>query len=188
MKKTTSLEEMFLFRLIKVIYSLALIAGIFLVAVFGWYSKPEKYTTTENSFITCSDGKKYSLSTVSVYPLSSEKKLDTYDTERASEFCTKNIGYEVFSKSKNETQTITYSQLPFYGLSSSQYTDAGKFTYNLIPAEHVRGSWQTALLWWIGGFLGVYVVLNLTKETLIYIFFGRSFQWDWLKKIFNFLK
>jgi hypothetical protein len=60
--------------------------------------------------------------------------------------------------------------------------------WDFIPYKNVYynyqvGSWWTVLLIWILGIPAVYVVLNLLRETLIYIFFGRPFTFLWLAKL-----
>jgi len=155
-------EEKFLFRLVKVVYVLALLVSIFLVAVEGWYSRPISYVDDDKSTLSCDNGRRYTLSSVRIYIYSTTEggTLDASDDRHAKVIC----AYGIVDDS------ITRYNLP----STNNY----KVNY----VYSVRGSWQSALLWWIGGFLGVYIVLNLMREALNYIFVGRPFQLDWLRK------
>lgn len=105
--------------------------------------------------------------------------------QEAADFCGRMYEYKVFSKSANKVITVKREGLFLFDLDESKFPEAQKYTYSFVENEKTRGSWQTVILWGVGGTLGVYVVLNLIRETLVYIFFGRKFQWEWLKKIFG---
>lgn len=179
-----NLEQKFTFRLVKVAYILALFCGIVFVGLIGWSEKPYNAVDNAKSTITCNGGKSYSFNSVGIYPIGGATTLDSFDNEEAGKFCMEHYTYSYTQNSNpNKQLTATFSQLPSLGLSASQYPVASWFTYSM--SHYVQGSWTNVILWLVIGFLVVYIVLNIIRETLNYIFFGRHFQWDWLVKLWN---
>lgn len=158
------LEQKFLFRAIKVAYILALLFGLFIVGALGWGEKPTTYIDGKKTTINCTNGKNYATNDLDIYLWEKETQLDTYDDRKAKIVCTYGVKEDYGTK---------------YNLPST-----ANYTVNYV--ESVRGDWFTAILWWGIGFVVVYAGLNLIRETLIYMFFGRPFTFDWLVKLIDF--
>lgn len=48
------------------------------------------------------------------------------------------------------------------------------------------GKWIN-LVWLMISISAIYIILNLFRESIIYIIYGRKFIWDWLIKLINLL-
>lgn len=169
--KNMYLEGNIFYRLIKVAYIFTLLLGIVLIGVFGWESKPESYVDSSKSYITCNNnnyndfqtrGKTYTLDAIEAYSIYAGYLSNT-DVIKAKVVCAYDVKW-------NYSYT---NDIPNYQ------------NYQLTIINSVRGDWRYVFIWWIVGFCVVYIVLNLIRETLIYIFFGRPFQWEWLARMTN---
>lgn len=158
------LEKKFLYRIVKVNYVLAFIFFGFIVFIVGWNSKPEEYIDEDKSHLTCTNGKKYALNSSKIYLFSSDSELSEYDDERARKVCAYAIVDDYLNK---------------YKTPESQ-------NYQVTLVNSIRGSWGSAVMWWTLGLGGVYIVLNLIKETLLYVFLGKKFSWRWLQDSISF--
>jgi len=72
--------------------------------------------------------------------------------------------------------------------ASTLCSNSGWSTYYLDIVENTYGSWFRSVLWWSLGIIGSYIFLNLIRETLNYLFLGKSFDWEWVMEIREFLK
>jgi len=178
----TDLEQKFLFRLIKVLYILALFLGIAFFGIIGWQQIPTKYVDISKSYVSCPNGKQYLMSAFSIY---SQYYINPKDDLAIKRACVDNV-VQIRNKTTGETKEINVSDLSLYGIDES--TKLADIKYNTVYVESISGSWTSAILWWGLGYLGIYIVLNIIRETLNYIFFGRVFQLDWLAKIITFAK
>lgn len=154
----TNIEDKLLYRLVKVAYIIVLLIGILIVGAIGWSSKPETYIDSDKSSLSCDNGKKYTLDSLGIYLITDDTRLDTYDDRRAKIACTYGV----------KDDYITQYKLPSVA------------NYQVNYVNSIRGSWKSALFWWLLGFLGAYITLNLIRETLNYILFGKPFDWLWL--------
>lgn len=158
----TNLEDKLLYRLVKVIYIIVfLLSG--LIAIFiGWESRPQPEVDDEKSRIACDNGKNYKLSANRIYVYSVDTtSLSNYQDEEARKLC-------------------QYGVLNDYSTSYRNLATPTHQNYQLKIVEGTRGSWTNAILWWVLGIAGSYVALNLIRETINYILFGKPFDWMWL--------
>ncbi len=156
------LEGKLLFRLIRVVYVLALIGAVLSFATIGWVSRPQPEVDEEKSYLACDNGKNYKLSANGIYVYSvNTTLLSSYQDVEARKLC----AYDVTND---------------YSTSYSNLETPTNQNYQLKIIEATRGSWGIAVLWWALGIGGAYVVLNLIRETINYILFGKSFDWLWL--------
>lgn len=47
--------------------------------------------------------------------------------------------------------------------------------------------WQTSVIVVVIGLSGAYIILNVFRETAIYIVYGRKFTWDWIIRPLEYL-
>lgn len=169
------LEQKFLFRLIKVTYYVALIIGIFFIGIFGWETKPTKYQDISKSYIVCPNGNKYLINDFKIYSsyISPENDLSIKTV------CHGNIA-KIRNTKTGEEKEVTLSELSQYGVSIESKVKDTK--YEIVYVNSTRGSWRSVILWWIVGSYILYIVLNIIKETLLYMFFGKKFSWDFLQQ------
>lgn len=173
-----NLEDKLLYRLVKVIYIITFLLVSLMVIAEGWWFKPVLIVDSDKSTITCSNGKSYSFNTVGISAsLSEAKQLDSYNDRKAREFCKEFETYIIENKQTGEQQGIKYSDFPKYNLINPDL-DRVSYSFNLV--ESTTGSWTNVILRWTLGIAISYVILNLIRETLNYILFGKPFDWLWL--------
>lgn len=150
----------FFFRLIKVAYILGLLAIWFIIIFVGWTEKPTPYLDSEKSLISCANGKSYTLDKAKIYLFYKTENLDQNDEIEARKLC----AYGVINDYSSEYRNLQIPQSK---------------NYSLKQFESIRGSWTTLLLIWVLGISISYIVLSLIRETLNYIFLGKSFDGNW---------
>lgn len=158
--KEVNLEEKFAYRAIKVLYILSFALVILISGVIGWDSKPQKYIDSSLSYIQCSNGNKYTFDAVGIYAYS-KKQFTEYNDRDARFAC-------------------AYAKKYDY---SNNLPIPNQKNYTTSFIESVRGSWGAAIAWWFFGVLGGYILLNVAKETLLYLFLGKKFDWSWLASL-----
>lgn len=160
--RTANLENSLLYRLIKVLYIIVLLLAVIFALVLGWEGKPQSIVDDEKSYIACYNGNTYKLDANGIYVYSMDAtQLNIYDDVAARKLCQYGL--------KNDYSTY-YNNLK----------TSANINYQLKLVEGTSGSWTAAFETWVIGILGSFVVLNLLRETLNYIFFGKSFDWMWL--------
>jgi hypothetical protein len=158
------LEEKFLYRLIRVFYVGSFLLAILFSVVMAWSSKPRKLIDHNNSYIVCSgSGSSFSLSNADIYMFNHESSLDNYDNEKARKLC--------------------YKSLP---VINSPSLWSGYYNYDLYLIDKTEGSWVSVMVSLLLTMSVSYIILNILKETLIYILFGKSFDWQWLIVLMDF--
>lgn len=157
-----NLENKVLYRLIKVAYVLIFILISAFFVLTGWFAKPKAIVDDDNSYINCTLGKSYVLGNVNLHVYSvTDTQIEPYYEKEARILC----AYGVLNDYSSNYRNI---QAPSYQ------------NYTLRLQKKTIGSWESAILWWVLGVGGSYIVLNIIRETLNYIFFGKSFDWLWL--------
>ena len=155
-------ENKFIYRLILVVTVLAFLGASGISLVAGWYSKPTPEVDDKNTYLTCENGKSYNLNANKIYVYSVKTtSLSSYQDVEARKLC----AYEVLNDYSVEYLNL---KIPL------------QKNYTLHIAERVRGGWFDAALWVVLGIGGSYIVLNLIRETLNYVFLGKKFDWVWL--------
>lgn len=155
------LEGKFLYRLVYLAYISGLLLFGLIVVWVGWENRPQPFIDGEKSTINCNNGKRYSLNSVSIYIFTGETKLDSYDDVKARKACEYAIKDDYIENYK-----------------TPQYQN-----YTLNVVNSTRGSWGSAFSWWVFGGLGVYIVLSILREALLYLFLGKPFSWEWFKRL-----
>lgn len=152
------LENHIFYRLIKVLYTGTLI--IFFIGALGMgiSEEPVQKVDNDKSYFTCANGNSYLFKDANIYLWSSDNtSLNNYDDETAKNICTKSYELKGMIPSSN--------------------------SYILTIVPQTVGSWSSVLAIWFFGILITYTVLNILRETLIYIIYGKKFTWDWFHKI-----
>lgn len=166
------LEEKLVFRLINVSYIVLLIAVGAISIGISLESKPRVIPNQYKSYINCDDGKNFSFKQayISTWDMINENTLDDYGDEKARILCAK---YD-----RQKALDAGYSNYEIDSFIKSNLID--QKNYSLNTDYKVEGSWATMILYSLIGISMGYVVLNIIRETLLYIFFGKKFSWKWL--------
>jgi hypothetical protein len=163
------LEDNLLYRLIKVLNIIALLACFLITLVVGWTFKPQTLADVSSSYIACNNGRRFSLRELNIYMLSSNKdSLTTNQDLTAKKNCMLENGR--YLGNMYDTEYFPKSAVPVTK------------NYQLIIVNRVTGSWMNALLTWFIGIIGSYFVLNIIRETTNYVLFGKPFDWLWIRK------
>lgn len=195
------LEDKIFYRLVKVFYIFFLI--IFLLGVFflGYSSIPKRYIDNEKSYLVCENGI-YPFKKVGIHFWGSGNKFFSNDFDEDA----KNACEEITSQYLRKKELI--AELERRG---QHYTDTSK--KNLTPeiaraelkrremiqhANHppyvlstefiTEGGWVEVFCWWFLGSGIIYITLNVIRNTLVYVAFGKKFTWDWLKNPYYFCR
>lgn len=144
------LENRFFYRLVKTLYTLS-VALLVLATIF--YMNDYAYQTLaqddKNSYVECQNGKKYTLDIVGIKTYISDPEISEDEQNIADTFCRSQAGY-INQLEKNKI-TVKYKR-DLYG---SRYDFMIMLFISFI----------------------CYMMLNIAKETLIYLAFGRKFTW-----------
>lgn len=202
--KESYLEKKFLFRFIKVAYVIAFLFLAIIIGILGWTQKPYKYLDDNKSYFTClhdNNGGIYYYNKVDdwINKLPNSYELNIYDQKsKANYMCEQAIeeklkyrqaseGYlqylgpkgEVFSEYDNKWfENTDQNRKIIVGNVINKYSTG---IYELHDVYSTNGSWSTVITWWVLGITFIYGALNLISETLLYVFFGKKFTWQWLK-------
>lgn len=176
-------ENRFLYRLVKVTYYLALVSAIGIFSLFGWYSRPTTTVDREKSTIVCKHlgvtpedtTDHYLLEQTNIYPSTEEKEqLSDTNDQKVTNFCKEMTINRVLSKYSPQEQTI-------HRPTVTESVSVGYRGYSFNFVGKTEGSWNDVILWLVFGVGGSYVVLNLIRETLNYLFLGKQFDLKWTK-------
>ncbi len=175
--------------MVKVAYYLFLLTAILIAVLGAWESRPIPTVDREKSTITCvTNGKSYSLATVQMYGSLDEIPLGNYDFDKGNEFCLKNKTYYLENENPNSDWQIVakYDELPNYGIEKPTVESMAakgdysyKFSINIV--EKIQGSWDDSLLWLVLVIGGAFIILNIIREALNYLFLGKEFDFQWYK-------
>jgi hypothetical protein len=165
MSQRQNYEDHFFYRLVKVAYVVGSLIIGFLIIVIGWTYKPTEFTDGTKSYLACSNGKKYSLETAKIIVWSNNKTLNSYADKEARKVC----AYSVVEDYSDKYPTPQYKN----------------YTLNLVNGS--RGSWWIVLLVWTIGLSLLYAILNIFRETLLYMVLGKKFSWEWLEEVLTFI-
>lgn len=173
-----NLENRFFYRLVKVVYYFFLAIST-LVILFINYNELVYFPIDNNrSYIACYYGKHYSLvsSDITLYSYWNNYQLSYDDDEKAKKSCSKNIPESVSSNSKPYTPTLA---------DIEEIENAEK--YSLVIAR----DWAkigNVVFYSMFYFVIIFSILNVIREALLYLAFGKKLTWDWLIKIYNYVK
>lgn len=186
--KNQDLECRFFYRLVKVVYYIFLFLFLTLVFYFGYSSMPKKYVDNDKSYLVCETGL-YLFNDVGIYfwnENNSDKYLSTSsDVEKkAEEGCSRKADMP----NTYETQEVTPESERAEKRRKELLSKPNHGSYTFSIEFKTEGSWKETFEWWLEGGGLIYIILNLIKETLIYLAFGRKFTWDWLIKIYHIAK
>ncbi len=146
------LEIKWFYRLVKVMYVFFLTTGFIGVLCIGWNSKPYQVIDNKKSYLNCPDGTRYSFDSLDLY-FYSKQPFSAYDGKKAIEKCNK--------KMSNRHPKFGYD------LAFDEKFISWSFKTN--------GSWIEAIEWWLLGSLIVFLIINIIKQSLIYVVYGKKF-------------
>jgi hypothetical protein len=171
------LESRFFYRLVKVVYFLFLFLALILAFYFGYGYMPTKYVDNDKSYLVCPKGLyTFNSQGIQFWVRDNDENKFTSNNfdEKAKKSCSEYVesDWELADKPP-EMERAEKMRKEF--ISNPNH---GPFTVSLeIGTE---GSWKKALEWWLGGGGLIYIILNIIKETLVYLAFGKKFTWDWI--------
>lgn len=212
-KNEMYLENRFFYRLIKVLHIGFLSFFFILIFYFGCSAIPEKNIDINNSYVICKSENIYKLSDLNIFSIKNNGKLynndELYITEKCSHYTPSLADIEDINdiskikkfrlqhpeynnKTDQELADILYekyySDMPkevYYQKINLRkvYFASNSQNYYLSLSHKLQGSWHDVFYWLVLGLISIYVILNIFKETLIYVVFGRKFTWNWLPKL-----
>ena len=153
-------EKSFLYRLIQFLYVSAFIIGLLLVVYIGYQEKPHKVVNNEKSLIKCNNGRNFTFSSINIFVFDKNSSLSNYEDVAARKACEYGIKDDY---------------------SNSYKTPA--VNYQAIATSEIQGSWGDVIAWWFGGLVIIFFGINIIRESLLYIFLGKKFSWDWINKV-----
>lgn len=160
------LEQNILYRTINVLYFCTWIAGLLFISVLAYSFKPYEIVDSQNSYINCNNGKKYTLENAKIYLFVGDKYMGQYNDTKARKVCE----YGIVDDYPNNYKTPIYAN------------------YTVDTVHKMSGAWKDVILTIVIGCLVLFFGLNLIKETLLYLFFGRPFSLGWLIKFISLFK
>lgn len=192
----------FIKRLLNVIYVITLILLLSISILVVYVNKPTRQQDLQKSTINCFNGKKYSLQTLEITIYSSEDGKtytgwgDEEEMKARSTCFEKYIDYnEVIKVGADDQGLMDFIKVnPYIGLINTP-SEIKEFQIKLLSDNKnqrnfkqdfyskTNGHWGISLGWGILTFIIGYIVINLIKETLLYLFLGKKFTFKWLKEI-----
>jgi len=164
---------------------LFLLFGI--VAYFGYDSIPKKAVDNDKRYLVCEKGL-YPFSEVGIFfwnKNNSEDLLYSNDFDKkAQKACTEYDNVPHYWESTKITPEIARAEL----MRRKLIKEPNHEPYTVSIEFKTEGSWKDAFEWWLVGSAMIYSILNIIKETLVYLAFGRKFSWVRLTKIYNYMK
>jgi hypothetical protein len=171
-KKNIDLEKKLTYRLIQAMYAVLLVLIVFISVMIGLDAKPEIVPNQYKSYINCKNGDQISFkeALLSRFDVANEESLNTYGDEKARILC------------------ANYNRQKALDLGLSNYVIDDYIKNNLIDKKNYRltmhytieGSWTMVLTYIITSFLFGYISLNIFKETILYVIFGKKVSWKWI--------
>jgi hypothetical protein len=158
-------EQYFFYRFTKVMFGILLIFGLFFSLGLGLAFRPTLYPDLNASFIACDNGKYYGLTPLNLFFKDGQHDLDPVSDSIARKMCeygtavdTEHYRYET-PETKNYTLGLSYQK---------------------------EGSWWAVCTVLLFVVMSLFALLNILKETLLYLVLGRPLTWGWLKAPFRF--
>lgn len=192
-KNNEDLEDRFFYRLVKVLYIFTFGLCVLFILFILYISYPVNTIDNRSSIIICNDGNRYSLERSGLELDSETRKFSNYNDTEARKWCKNKhfdpTGAVPVTESHFDPATAVPTndtQLDNKKSEAEQKVDWEKFVlkenYNVeisyFPRDWVR--YSSILLRSFVFLLFAYVMLNIIREMLIYLAFGRKFTWDWL--------
>jgi hypothetical protein len=144
------LEARVFYRLVKVMYVLFLAVGLVGVICIGWSFKPYQLVDSSKSYLTCPDGTKHSFDSFFIF----KREFYEYKIKDGLKICKKHLAdnHDLFE----------------------QYR---------VPPLHIfyktKGSWILPIEIGFFGSLIIFLILNVIKQSLLYIVYGKKFTLGW---------
>ena len=158
-------ENNFVYRLIQFLYVSIFILGIILVVYIGYQGKPHEVVSNQKSYLECTNGKTISFESANIFVFDKTQPLASYEDINARKACEYNIKDDYSNKYKTPA-----------------------LNYKAKVVSEIQGSWEDVIAWWFGGLVVIFFGLNIAKESLLYVFIGKKFSWNWLQKTNDWLK
>jgi len=154
-----TLKSKWWYRLLKVIYIIAIVIAVIIIGFFLWINKPVKTLDGYKSLITCNNGKSYAPNRNDIYPYGYGTELNYSDDKDARILC-------------------KYDTLNFYDHRNEQIEK--NYTFNPVYYYEISyGSWIRNI---ILSFLGLWFLANLIKGIFFYIITGQWIAFKFRKK------
>ncbi len=174
-RNTMNLENKFIYRLIAVLYYSSF--TIFCVYTYFYTYNQVAYSPVDNnkSYINCNSGLHYSFSEADIQfdSYSNNSDLNNDDDNKAKELCSQNsLNNDVSVKTSSTTKSYKPTLADIEEIDNAEkYSLVIKRDWNVIRKYIINSIYNLVL---------AYFILNLVKETLIYLVFGKKISWDWL--------
>lgn len=164
-----NLENKCFYRLVKVMYVFFLAVCFIIIGLLGWETKPYQVIDGDISYFTCPNGERHSFDSLDLYVYSSS--FSSSDAEKAISECNKH-------HKKNEPVTDS-ALLKIFNSNSNHWKIAYGDPYPTTRIYTTRGSWVEVIQWWVLGFFVVFLIINVIKQSLLYIVYGKKFTFSW---------
>ncbi len=174
-----NLQNRFFYRLVKVMHYFMLFTCIGIIAVILFENIPHKIIDNNKSAIICKNGKSYHLNEANLFIAPPDQDFDNKNDNQAKIFCKYGppiTDTELIAKlekapaskkdSLSDWEVVTVPVERNYSTNFQFQRDWKSFKRTIITSLII--------------FSIIYIVLNIIKETLIYLAFGRKFTWKWL--------
>ncbi len=188
----TNLESKWFYRLIKVVYLFFLAVGFIGVLFMGWALKPYQYVNDEDSYLVCPHGL-HSFNEAELYLPTDSKKFGSYSDKKARDLCFKDAikNYKNRASNNKSNGTILFKEEVTPAIARAELKRRAmlrqspqKFGHYEINVEYKKaGSWVSAIKLWFFGSLIVFLILNVIKQSLLYIVYGKKFTLNWSERI-----
>lgn len=156
---------MILYRLLKVVYFCLIFITIIIAFSVLWSYKPERILDYVQ--INCFGGKSYNSDSQGIY-LYSEYVSDS-DDGKIRYLCADEV-----VKLRN-IRTGEVKEVLKDTISPLDYNNKLKKNYSLSFKYKIRGDWFTSIVYFVLVLIIGFVILEIIKRTLRYIFVGKSF-------------
>ncbi len=161
-------ENTVLFRLIRVLYVIGLLSLFVLALLVAKRKIPIKVIDSENSYVECEDGTKYSFETLGIedadirYHVSDGWGDKKGNGRKVWDVCKDKTDKFYLRKgfSIGDTLTVLDSEIP-------------NPDYDIFRFYKLDKSWLEPIGVFLAVFLGGFIFLNIVKKILFYIFFGK---------------
>ena len=204
----TSLENYFFYRLIRVLYAIILICAIGWLSFtiyLDFYNTTFREVNDQRSYILCNNGEKYSFENINstIDPNLGIKQYDQLDCQSdmaAKEICS---GLHIIKNKDNFENAQTYTTFADLKIILEEEERGKKRKLKCDNEQNnsiqdIKKNYKVQIYYywtqsgkvWLGSLFSyfcymifIYLFLNLTRETLLYLAYGKKFSWLWLKKI-----
>lgn len=171
-----NLENRFFYRLTNVIYIFSLILFFLIASTILYGSIPfGDIPDNTKSYIVCNNGKKsLPLSDARMEIHTYSKELSYSDNKAAKDFCTSNSAGAITDPILLD---ILNGKLPESTSLDKNYT---------LKISYEPKNWRAyaeTVFWVFISFIIFYSIINIVKETLLYLAFGKKISWKWLVDI-----